>query len=114
MGNPEGRFTLTLYADLECPFCREYFPQLKRWVGNNTDVALQWHHQPLAAHEPAASAEARLAECAAEAGGRPLPALGVGVERDADSVRCDVVGDVKTQHLEPLDGPRGQGPVRPR
>lgn len=69
MGNPEGRFTLTLYADLECAFCREYFPQLKRWVGNNTDVALQWHHQPLAAHEPAASAEARLAECAAEAGG---------------------------------------------
>jgi len=69
MGNPEGRFTLTFYADLECPFCREYFPQLKRWVGNNTDVALQWHHQPLAAHEPAASAEARLAECAAEAGG---------------------------------------------
>lgn len=69
MGNPEGRFTLTLYADLECPFCKEYFPQLKRWVGNNTDVALQWHHQPLAAHEPAASAEARLAECAADAGG---------------------------------------------
>jgi len=23
MGNPKGRFTLTLYADLECPFCRE-------------------------------------------------------------------------------------------
>jgi protein-disulfide isomerase len=67
MGNPKGRFTLTLYADLECPFCREYFPQLKRWVGTNADVALQWHHQPLAAHEPAASAEARLAEC--EAGG---------------------------------------------
>ena len=69
MGNPEGRFTLTLYADLECPFCRAYFPQLKRWVGSNTDVALQWQHQPLAAHEPAASAEARLAECAAETGG---------------------------------------------
>ena len=71
MGNPEGRFTLTLYADLECPFCRVYFPQLKHWIGINTDVALQWHHQPLAAHEPAASAEARLAECAAEAGGHP-------------------------------------------
>lgn len=69
MGNPEGRFTLTLYADLECPFCRVYFPQLKRWVGSNPDVALQWHHQPLAAHEPAALDEARLAECAAEAGG---------------------------------------------
>ncbi|EMQ8858245.1 DsbA family protein [Pseudomonas aeruginosa] len=69
LGNPEGRFTLTLYADLECPFCRAYLPLLKRWVGDNPDVALQWHHQPLAAHEPAASAEARLAECAAEAGG---------------------------------------------
>lgn len=69
LGNPEGRFTLTLYADLECPFCRSYFPLLKRWVGDNADVALQWHHMPLAAHEPAASAEARLTECAAEVGG---------------------------------------------
>ncbi|WP_310997435.1 thioredoxin domain-containing protein [Pseudomonas aeruginosa] len=69
MGNPEGRFVLTFYADLECPFCRDYFPLLKRWVGDNKDVALQWHHQPLVAHEPAASAGARLAECAAEAGG---------------------------------------------
>lgn len=69
MGSPEGRFTLTLYADLECPFCRSYFPLLKRWVSSNGDVVLQWHHLPLAAHEPAASAEARLAECAGEAGG---------------------------------------------
>lgn len=71
MGNPAGRFTLTLYADLECPFCRSYFPVLKRWVAGNADVALQWHHLPLAAHEPAASAEARLVECAGEAGGHP-------------------------------------------
>ncbi|WP_435380223.1 thioredoxin domain-containing protein [Burkholderia sola] len=70
LGNPDGRFTLTLYADLECPFCRSYFPLLKRWVSSNADVALQWHHLPLAAHEPAASAEARLAECAAESGGQ--------------------------------------------
>lgn len=69
LGNPDGRFTLTLYADLECPFCRAYFPLLKRWVNGNADVALQWQHLPLAAHEPAASAEARLAECAAESGG---------------------------------------------
>jgi len=69
MGNPEGRFTLTLYTDLECPFCRAYFPQIKRWVGENADVALLWHHQPLAMHEPAASAEARLAECAGATNG---------------------------------------------
>jgi protein-disulfide isomerase len=42
---------------------------LKRWVAGNADVALQWHHLPLAAHEPAASAEARLAECAGQASG---------------------------------------------
>jgi len=69
MGSPEGRFTLTLYADLECPFCLSYFPVLKRWVAGNADVALQWHHLPLAAHEPAASVEARLAECAGKASG---------------------------------------------
>lgn len=70
LGNPDGRFTLTLYADLECPFCKAYLPVLKRWVDNHADVSLQWHHLPLAAHEPAASAEARLAECAAESGGQ--------------------------------------------
>ena len=69
MGNPEGRFTLTLYADLACPLCRSFFAVLERWVSGNADVALQWHHLPLVAHEPAASAEARLAECAGEANG---------------------------------------------
>lgn len=69
MGDVEGRFLLTLYADLECPFCRTYFPQIKQWVSNTADVALQWHHLPLAAHEPAASAEARLVECVAQASG---------------------------------------------
>ena len=72
MGNVEGRFMLTLYADLECPFCRAYFPQIKQWVGNTADVALQWHHLPLAAHEPAASAEARLVECVAQASGNAV------------------------------------------
>ena len=69
MGNPEGRFTLTLYADLECPYCRTYLPVLRRWVDEHPEVTLQWHHLPLAAHEPEASNEARLVECVAEAGG---------------------------------------------
>lgn len=68
-GRSDARFTVIEYADLECQFCRAYFPVLKRWIDEHPDVALQWHHLPLAMHEPAASAEARLVECVGAAGG---------------------------------------------
>ncbi|WP_369326289.1 DsbA family protein [Alcaligenes nematophilus] len=68
-GAADARFTIVLYADLECPHCKAYSPQLRQWVDTQRDVNLHWHHLPLAAHEPAASSEARLAECAAESGG---------------------------------------------
>jgi protein-disulfide isomerase len=69
LGNPEARFTIVFYADLECPYCKSYSPQLRQWIGAHPDVSLQWHHLPLSIHEPAASQEARLAECAGQAGG---------------------------------------------
>lgn len=62
-GNSQARFTITEYADLECPYCKDYFPQLKSWIDANPDVNLQWHHLPLSIHEPVAGREARLAEC---------------------------------------------------
>ncbi|UYC11905.1 DsbA family protein [Xanthomonas sp. CFBP 8445] len=65
-GRSDARFTITVYADFECPYCRDYVPQLVRWIDATPDVNLQWHHVPLPAHEPAASQEARLAECAGE------------------------------------------------
>ncbi len=68
-GQPDARFVLTFYADLECPFCKDYYPGLKSWIGQQADVSLQWHHLPLAAHEPVASALASMAECAGETGG---------------------------------------------
>lgn len=68
-GSTDARFTLTFYADLECPYCKEYSPRLQQWIATQQDVNLQWHHLPLSEHEPAASAEARLADCAGEAGG---------------------------------------------
>jgi protein-disulfide isomerase len=68
-GRPDARFTVVEYADLECPFCRTYFPVLKRWIDGHPEVNWQWHHLPLAMHEPAASAEARLVECIGETGG---------------------------------------------
>ena len=69
-GNPEARFTIALYADLECSHCRVYLPQLQRWIVTNDHVNLAWHHLPLPQPEPAASREARLAECVGQFDGR--------------------------------------------
>ncbi len=68
-GRPDARVTVIEYADLECPYCRMYFPLLKAWIDAHPDARWQWQHFPLAAHEPAATTGARLVECAGEAGG---------------------------------------------
>jgi len=68
-GAADARFTLVFYADLECPYCKDYSPQLRRWIEANPDVNLQWHHLPLSIHEPATSVQARLVECAGRTGG---------------------------------------------
>jgi protein-disulfide isomerase len=68
-GRADARFTLVEYADLECPYCQAYFPMLKHWIDSHPEVNLQWHHLPLAMHEPAATRESKLAECAGQAGG---------------------------------------------
>lgn len=68
-GRADARFTVIEYADLECPYCRAYFPTLKLWIDVHPDVNWQWQHLPLSMHEPVATAEARLTECAGEIGG---------------------------------------------
>lgn len=65
-GQADALFTLVLYADLECPYCKSYYPVLKAWVDQHPETNLQWHHLPLLMHEPAASQEAYLAECVGE------------------------------------------------
>lgn len=62
-GATNARFTITLYADLECPYCSAYFPTLRAWVDQHPDVPLLWHHLPLPDHEPKASELASAAEC---------------------------------------------------
>ena len=69
-GRPGARYTIIEYADLECPFCRSYFPILKRWIDAHPEANWQWHHLPLAIHEPAATAGARLVECVGAVGGQ--------------------------------------------
>ena len=68
-GPADARFTLTLYADLECPFCKAYYPTLMAWIEAHPVASLRWHHLPLAMHDPEASRLARMAECAGEAQG---------------------------------------------
>jgi len=68
-GAADARFTVVFYADLECPYCKDYSPQLRRWIDTQKDVNLQWHHLPLSMHEPAASEQARWVECAGKIGG---------------------------------------------
>ena len=68
-GNPAARFTIIEYADLECPYCRAYFPVLRHWIDEHREVNWEWRNLPLAMHEPAALREALLAECAGEVGG---------------------------------------------
>lgn len=71
-GASAARFTVVEFADLECAYCRMYFPTLRAWIDAHPDVNWEWRHLPLAEHEPAASEAARLCECAGEVGGAPL------------------------------------------
>ena len=68
-GRMNARFTIVEYADLECPYCKAYDPILRHWIDQHPEVNLQWHHLPLAMHEPAATRQARLAECIGESHG---------------------------------------------
>lgn len=68
-GPTNARWVITEYADLECPYCRAYTPQLKQWVSQHESVKLAWHHFPLDTHGAAAISEARLVQCAGSIGG---------------------------------------------
>lgn len=69
LGPPDARWTVTEFADLECPYCKIYTPALKAWVQQQKSVNLQWHHLPLDFHGSAAITEAKIVECAGELGG---------------------------------------------
>ncbi|WP_241044414.1 DsbA family protein [Achromobacter xylosoxidans] len=68
-GPADASFTLTLYADLECPFCKAYYPTLMAWIDAHPEASPRWHHLLLAMHDPEASRLVRAAECEGEAPG---------------------------------------------
>ncbi|MBC3248219.1 DsbA family protein [Pseudomonas fluorescens] len=71
LGPADARWTVTEFADLECPYCKIYTPALKAWVQQQKSVNLQWQHLPLDFHGSAAITEAKIVECAGELSGAP-------------------------------------------
>lgn len=69
-GASNTRFTIELYADFECPYCRQFVPGFLRWVDRQQDVAVEWRHLPLSIHDPVATDQAVIAECAGRRGGQ--------------------------------------------
>ena len=68
-GAAHARFTVIEFSDLECSYCRMYFPILRAWVDAHTDVNWEWRHLPLADQGPRATQSARFVECVGEVGG---------------------------------------------
>jgi len=66
-GNETALFTLQMFYDVECPFCRNEFIELKRIVDHSKGM-INWElkHFPLGRHNPIAAIEAQAIECAAE------------------------------------------------
>lgn len=68
-GPARADYTLTLYSDLECPYCKAFQPIAKHWIDNTEGVNLRWHHLPLDGHGSVAIQEALLAECNGQVNG---------------------------------------------
>lgn len=69
LGDPAAPVTITEYGDLECPYCRDAEPVLRRLVEESDGgVRLVWRHFPLFQVHPHALIAALAAEAAAEQG----------------------------------------------
>lgn len=40
-GSPNARWTVTEFADLECPYCKTYTPALKSWIQRQKDINMR-------------------------------------------------------------------------
>jgi protein-disulfide isomerase len=69
LGSSTAPIVITVYSDLECPFCKSVHPTLHKLVDDyKGQVALKFVHFPLSIH-PKAQKEAQAAECAYKQGG---------------------------------------------
>lgn len=63
-GNPDARFRITEYSDVECPYCKQFFATPGKVADlSNGQVSVVWKNFPLQFHDPAASREALALQC---------------------------------------------------
>lgn len=108
-GQANAIFTLVIYSDLECPYCKQYNAVSKGLVDSSGgNVSLIFKHVPL--HKEASRIESLAIECAGEQGGnsafykmldavfantrgngdgvnQPLPAIAAGLGLNSDQLR---------------------------
>ena len=69
-GSRDAQISFIEYSDLECPFCQQFHPELKKLIeAYPNDVNWVYRHFPLASLHPKAPKEAEATECAGELGG---------------------------------------------
>ena len=69
IGRPDAPFTLVVWSDYQCPFCRQYEQELRTLKARLGDsLAIVYRHFPLASSHKLATAAAVVAECAAAEG----------------------------------------------
>ncbi len=69
-GNKNAKVTLVEYSDLQCPFCKSFFPTAEQLVdSSNGQVRLVYRHFPLDSIHQFAQQAAQTAECVTSLGG---------------------------------------------
>ncbi|MFJ2456529.1 DsbA family protein [Pseudomonas protegens] len=102
LGPADARWTIVEFADLECPYCKTYTPELKHWVIQQENMNLQWHHLPLPRHGPTAIEQARTVECAGVIGGGQ--AFWSAIDQAFQRTLSNGQGFTKSIQVEGVDG----------
>ena len=66
LGKADTPYSLIVYTDLECPFCKQAYPIEKSFIEQNSDISLVYRHFPLETIHPDAFKLALMTECAYE------------------------------------------------
>lgn len=66
-GSADATVSIILYSDTQCPYCRMFYPILKGFLDQNSDVRLVYRPNPLNIH-PAGAFEEQAMDCANDQG----------------------------------------------